>query len=237
MVKAATPPASADRPGMPRARRCGRALANCECSLTAGPGLSESCESMGPRLGCCVKYGWTCRQTRGESASAYPIPGLALTRAESWPVVSSPLAEPSRARAEGSVLHGPAFELLESKLRAPQRSRRHRAAHGADRSAGGVGRGPGRFAVRRPRLGEDDAAGSVAHALAATVRVGVGRRERQRPDRPADLRRGRARPRRAARRERVRRAGVAGHLGRGNGGPAPRGGPGDDGRGGRPGPR
>ena len=34
-------------------------------------------------------------------------------------VVSSPLAEPSPARAEGSVLHGPAFELLESKLRPP----------------------------------------------------------------------------------------------------------------------
>ena len=34
-------------------------------------------------------------------------------------VVSSPLTEPSPARAEGSALHGPAFELLESKLRPP----------------------------------------------------------------------------------------------------------------------
>ena len=34
-------------------------------------------------------------------------------------VVSSPLVEPSRARAGGSAVHGPAFELLESKLRPP----------------------------------------------------------------------------------------------------------------------
>ena len=32
-------------------------------------------------------------------------------------VVSSPLAEPSQAHAEGSAMHVPAFELLESKLR------------------------------------------------------------------------------------------------------------------------
>ena len=34
-------------------------------------------------------------------------------------VVSSPLAEPSQAHAEGSAMHVPAFELLESKLRPP----------------------------------------------------------------------------------------------------------------------
>ena len=78
-----------------------------------------------------------------------------------------------------------------------------------------VARGPGRLPVRRPRLGEDDAAGAVGLAVAATVRVGVGRRERQRSDRSADVCRGRARPRLAARPERVRGAGVAGRFGRG----------------------
>ena len=60
--------------------------------------------------------------------------------------------------------------------------------------------------------------------------MGDNRRERQRPDRPADVRRGRARPRLAARRERVRRTRVAGRFDRGNRGATRRGSPRDDGR-------
>ena len=74
-------------------------------------------------------------------------------------------------------------------------------------------------------------------AVAATVRVGIRRREGQRSDRPAHVCRRRARPRLAARSERVRRAGVSRRLGRGDGRPAPGSGPGEDGRGPRPGPR
>ena len=112
---------------------------------------------------------------------------------------------------------------------------RRRAATGrcrarAHRLAGEeLGRDPGRFRVRRPGLGEDDAARSVGRAVAATVRLGGRRRERQRSDRSADVCRRRARPRLAARPERVRRAGVAGRFGRGNGRSAPGGGSGDDG--------
>ena len=104
-------------------------------------------------------------------------------------------------------------------------------------SLGRLARASARAPVRRPRLGEDDAARAMGLAVAATVRMGVRRREGQRSDRPADLCRRRARPRLAGSIERVRRAGVSGRLDRGDGRPAPGGGPRDDGRGRRPGPR
>ena len=74
-------------------------------------------------------------------------------------------------------------------------------------------------------------------AVAATVRMGIRRREGQRSDRPAHLCRCGARRRLAPRSERVRRAGIGRRLDRGNGRPAPGRGPREDGRGPRPGPR
>ena len=77
-------------------------------------------------------------------------------------------------------MHGPAFELLESKLRPP---------HGR---AGTVPRSqlidllepesdavPRHIYLRRTRLGQDDAAHSVGRAVTTTVRMGFGRCERQ----------------------------------------------------------
>ena len=49
--------------------------------------------------------------------------------------LSSPLAEPSPARAEGSAMHVPAFELLESKLRPPHGRAGAVPAQAADRSS------------------------------------------------------------------------------------------------------
>ena len=93
----------------------------------------------------------------------------------------------------------PPFELLESKLLPP---------HGP---SGTVSRGelisslegsrapPARCPIRRPRLGQDDAARSMGLPVAAPVRLGIRRRKGQRSDRPAHLCRGGARPRLAAR--------------------------------------
>ena len=144
---------------------------------------------------------------------------------------SAPKPRATPRRVSAAPPSAPPFELLESKLLPPQGPGGTVSRGELISSLEGSARASDRCPVRRPRLGEDDAARSVGLAVAATVRVGVRRREGQRSDRPADLCRRRARPRLAARSERVRRAGVTGRLGRGDGRPAPGSGPGDDGRG------
>ena len=94
-------------------------------------------------------------------------------------------ATPGRVRcctALGAAVRAARIEAASAA--GPQRDR---VARRADQLAGRLARASARSPVRRPRLGEDDAPRSMGLAVAATVRVGIRRREGQRSDRPADL--------------------------------------------------
>ena len=122
-------------------------------------------------------------------------------------------------------------DLLESKLRPAAGARRSRVAR--ERSSSrleGRARPRSSSLSAGPGWGKTTLLAAVGLGVGAPVRVAVDRREGQRPDRPADLCRGRARPRLAARSECVRRARVTRCVGRGDGRPAPGRGSGGDGR-------
>ena len=142
-----------------------------------------------------------------------------------------------RTSAAGSGARRYPFDLLESKLLAPQGR------------GGTVPRGeliemvdgsralPVVVLSAGPGWGKTTLLAQWASAVAAPVCMGIRGRDGQRSGRPADLCRGRARPRLATRSERVRRARVGRCLDRGDGRPAPGSGAREDQRGPRPSPR
>ena len=145
-----------------------------------------------------------------------PQEGVVSTRLHSSaePAVSS--SATSRRTNGGHERPAPAFELLASKLLPPQGpggAVSRQALIEVIERATAV---PVVFLSAGPGWGKTTLLAEWAARSSAAVCVGERRRQGQRPDRPADVCRDRARPRLAARRERVRGPVVAGRVGRGN---------------------
>ena len=104
---------------------------------------------------------------------------------------------------------GPGFDLIASKLRPPPVRSDDDPPPVADRTADARRLPSGRLGGRAAWLREDDLAVAVGRAQQPGLRVGVGRRGRQRPEGPAQLRGPRAGCGAAGWRTGVRGAGLA----------------------------